>query len=81
VAPEVWSWVALGGWESVVARSSSGSWRWGIEHEGDAAGSERREPKGKMYFHKHTINKWASWAGRVGFGPREESGQRESGGP
>jgi hypothetical protein len=36
----------------------------------------RREPKGKTYFHKYAINTWASWAGKVEFGPREERGQR-----
>jgi hypothetical protein len=45
------------------------------------AGSGRREPKGKTYFRKHAINLWASWAGRVGFDPREERGQREPAGP
>jgi hypothetical protein len=49
--------------------------------EGEAAGSGRREPKGKTYFHKCAINTRASWADRVGFGPREERGQREPGGP
>jgi hypothetical protein len=43
----------------------------------EGVGQLRRcEPKGKTYFRKHAINTWASWAGRVGFGPREERGQR-----
>jgi hypothetical protein len=29
----------------------------------------RREPKGKTYFHKYTIDTRASWAGKVEFGP------------
>jgi hypothetical protein len=36
----------------------------------------RREPKGKMYFRKYTTDARASWAGKDGFGPREERGQR-----
>jgi hypothetical protein len=86
VAPEAQSWATLGGWESVAARVSSGGWRWGTEliagarlSEGEEAGSGRREPKGKTYFHKCAINTRASWAGRVGFSPREERGQREPG--
>jgi hypothetical protein len=49
--------------------------------EGEATGSGRREPKGKMYFHKRAINTRACWAGRVGFSPREETGQWEPAGP
>jgi hypothetical protein len=36
----------------------------------------RREPKGKMYFRKYATDAWASWAGKDGFGPQEERGQR-----
>jgi hypothetical protein len=36
----------------------------------------RREPKGKTYFRKYAIDTWASWAGKVEFGPCEERGQR-----
>jgi hypothetical protein len=36
----------------------------------------RREPKGKMYFHKYATDTRASGAGKVEFGPREERGQR-----
>jgi hypothetical protein len=68
----------LGGWESVAARVSSGGCRW---DEGEVAGSGRHETKGKMYYRKRAINTRASWAGRVGFGPQEERGQREPGGP
>jgi hypothetical protein len=49
--------------------------------EGEVADSGRREPKGKTYFRKRAINTRASWAGRVGFGPREERGQWEPAGP
>jgi hypothetical protein len=31
VAPEAWSWAALGGRGAMVARASSGDWRWGME--------------------------------------------------
>jgi hypothetical protein len=31
VAPEAWSWAALGGRGAVEARASSGGWRWGME--------------------------------------------------
>jgi hypothetical protein len=31
VAPEAWSWVALGGRGAVAAQASSGGWRWGME--------------------------------------------------
>jgi hypothetical protein len=31
VAPEAWSWAALGGRGAVAARASLGGWRWGME--------------------------------------------------
>jgi hypothetical protein len=37
---------------------------------------ERHEPKGKMYFRKYATDARASWAGKDGFSPREERGQR-----
>jgi hypothetical protein len=36
----------------------------------------RREPKGKSYFRKYATEARASWAGKDGFSPREERGQR-----
>jgi hypothetical protein len=36
----------------------------------------RHEPKGKTYFRKYATDARASWAGKDGFGPREERGQR-----
>jgi hypothetical protein len=31
--------------------------------------TRRREPKGKTYFRKYAIDTWASWGGKVEFGP------------
>jgi hypothetical protein len=59
MAPEAWSWAALGGWGAVAARVSSGGWRWGMELTAGAQVTKRRgrggrlgrhEPKGKTYF-------------------------------
>jgi hypothetical protein len=36
----------------------------------------RREPKGKTYFREDATDARARWAGKSGFGPREERGQR-----
>jgi hypothetical protein len=84
VAPEARSWAALGGKESVVARASSGGWRWGTELTVGARLSEkqgrggrrgRREPKGKMYSREDATDAWVRWAGRGSFGLRGQRGQ------
>jgi hypothetical protein len=36
----------------------------------------KREPKGKTYFREDAIDARARWAGKGGFGPQEERGQR-----
>jgi hypothetical protein len=36
----------------------------------------RREPKGKTYFREDATDARARWAGKGGFGPRKERGQR-----
>jgi hypothetical protein len=36
----------------------------------------RREQKGKTYFHEDATDARARWAGKGGFGPREERGQQ-----
>jgi hypothetical protein len=86
VAPEARSWVALGGREAVVARASSGSWRWGMELTAGAHLTERRgrgqpgrrEPKGKTYSREDVTDARARWAGRGGFDLRGQRGQRAS---
>jgi hypothetical protein len=45
-----------------------------IERREGGGQFRRREPKGKVYFCKYTIDTRASWAGRVEFGPRGERG-------
>jgi hypothetical protein len=85
VAHEARSWAALGGREVVVARASSGGWRWGTELTAGARLTERRgrggqlgrrKPKGKMYSREDATDARARWAGRGGFGLREQQGQR-----
>jgi hypothetical protein len=85
VAPEARSWAAFGGRESVVARASSGGWRWGTELIAGAQLSEkrgrggrrgRRELKGKTYSREDATDAWARWAGRGSFGLRGQRGQR-----
>jgi hypothetical protein len=79
VAPEAWSWAALGGREAVAVRASSGGWRWRTEltvgarlterrGRGDQLG--RREPKGKTYSREDATDARARWAGWGGFGLR-----------
>jgi hypothetical protein len=72
-------------WKSVATRPGSGGVgekskltteaHWTERREGGGQ-LKRREPKGKMYFRKYATDAWASWAGKDGFGPREERGQR-----
>jgi hypothetical protein len=80
VAPKARIWAALGGWEAVAARASSGSWRWGTELTAGARLTERRgrgsqlgrcEPKGKTYSREDATDARARWAGRGGFGLQE----------
>jgi hypothetical protein len=84
VAPEAWSWAALGGRGAVAARASSGSWRWEMELTAGAWLTERRgrggqlgrrEPKGKMYFSRRHDRRATRWAGRDGFVLRGRRGQ------
>jgi hypothetical protein len=85
VAPEARSWAALGGREEVVARASSGGWRWGTEltvgaclteRRGRSGQLGRREPKGKTYSREDATDARARWAGRGGFGLWGQRGQR-----
>jgi hypothetical protein len=87
VAPEAWSWAALGGRGVVAARASSGGWRWGMELTAGARLTERRgrggqlgrrEPKGKTYSREDVTDARARWAGRGSFGLRGQRGQRAS---
>jgi hypothetical protein len=48
VAPEAWSWEALGGWGAVAARASSGRSRWGMELTAGARLAERRGRGGRL---------------------------------
>jgi hypothetical protein len=84
-APEARSWVALGGREAVVARVSSGGWRWGTEliararlpeRRGRGGQLRRREPKKKTYSREDATDARARWAGRGGFSLRGQRGQR-----
>jgi hypothetical protein len=84
VAPEARSWAALDGREAVVARASSGGWRWGTELTAGARLTKRRgrggqlgwrEPKGKMYSREDATDTQARWADRGGFGLRGQRGQ------
>jgi hypothetical protein len=59
VAPEAWSWAALGGRGAVAVRASLGGWKCGveltagaqlIERRGRGGQLGRRESKGKTYF-------------------------------
>jgi hypothetical protein len=85
VAPEVRSWAALGGRESVAAWVSWGGWRWATELTAGARLSEkrgrggqrgRREPKGKTYSREDATDARARFAGRGSFGLRGQRGQR-----
>jgi hypothetical protein len=84
VAPEAWSWAALGGREAMAARASSGGWRWGMELTAGAYLTERRgrggqlgrrEPKGKTYSREDATDARPRWAGG-GFGLRGQRGQQ-----
>jgi hypothetical protein len=84
VAPEAWSWAALGGWGAVAARVSSGGWRWEMEltvgarltgDEGEAVGSEGTNQTGKRISREDATDARAGWADRDGFGLRGRHGQ------
>jgi hypothetical protein len=74
VAPEAWSWAALGGRGAMAAQASSGGWRWGMELTAGARLSERRgrggrlgrrESKGKTYSSQRGDRR-VGWMGRRG---------------
>jgi hypothetical protein len=74
VAPEEWSWAALGGRGAVAAQASLGGWSWGMELTARARLTERRgrggrlgrrEPKGKTYFPRR-CDRRAGWMGHRG---------------
>jgi hypothetical protein len=67
MAPKAWSWAALGGW------------RWGMEltagDEGEAAGSEGVNQKGRRIPREDVTDARAGWAGEGRFQPVGRRGQ------
>jgi hypothetical protein len=85
VAPEAWSWAALGGQGAVAARASSGGWSWGMEltagdrvteRRGRGGQLGRREPKGKTYFPRGRDRR-AGWLGQRPSRPQGRPGRNQ----
>jgi hypothetical protein len=60
VAPEAWSWAALGGRGAMASRVSSSGWRWGMELTAGARLSERRGRGGRLRRRESKGNTYSS---------------------